>query len=108
MSTTPIKPDDLSSYLGEDVSSVHSNDRLFEALSETIVEENEQYEMSQLAELYESSSEDDPWTFAEEKFDEAVHDSTYEIISYAHRNNWIKYTVHGLVEFGVADPNCLN
>lgn len=108
MTTNPVKPDDLSNYLGEDVTSVHSNDWLFEALSETIVEKNEQYKMEQLAELYEGSSEEDPWVFAEEKFDEVVHNDTYKVISYAHRNNWIKYTVHGLVEFGVADPEHLD
>lgn len=108
METDPVKPEDLSEYMGEDVQSVNSNDWLFEALSEMIVEKNKHYQMEELASLYEESSEDDPFSFVERKFDEAVHEDTYKVISYAHRNNWIRYTVNGLVEFGVADKKHLD
>lgn len=108
MKTNPVKPDDLSSYLGKDVGSIDNNKLLFEALAETIADKNKNYEMDRFAEQYKESSEEDPWKFTEEKFDEVVHNDTYDVISYAHRNNWIEYTVRGLVEYGVADPECLD
>lgn len=103
METKPVRPKDLSQYIGKDLESVDSNDHLFEAMSEMIVEKNDHYQMKQLAELYDESPKNDPVSFVQRKFDEAVHEDTYEIISYAHRNNWVKYIINGFVEFGVAD-----
>lgn len=103
METTPVKPEHLSEYIGEEAKSVNSNSLLFEAMSEMIVKKNDHYQIEQLAELYNYSSEDDPVRFVQRKFDEVVHKDTSEIISCAHRNNWVKYTINGFVEFGVAD-----
>jgi hypothetical protein len=107
MRSNKVKPRHLSEYVGKDLEDIKDNGMLFEALAEMIVELNEVASIGNLADEYEESEATDPEEFASEKFEMYVHEDTYEVISYAHRNKWVQYTVQGLVESGVADPEHL-
>lgn len=103
--TTPVEPEHLNEYIGryyeKTVSEVTSDDLLFEALSEMIVEMNPELTVEELAEEFNGQDEYMTLTeFVTQRFHEVVHDDTMDVISYAHRNKWIEYTEQGLLENG--------
>lgn len=108
MTSNPVKPSDLSEYLDKEIERVEDNGILFEALCEKIVELNNEAKVQNMAEEYEETSDTNPEEFVSSRFERYVHEDTYKVISYAHRNKWIQYTIHGLVEYGVADPEYLD
>jgi len=72
-------------------------DFLFEAVCETIVEENDSYEMEKLAKEWNDSNKDAE-TFAQEKFDAVISSDLEEIVPIQHRAKWVEAAVIGLYE----------
>jgi hypothetical protein len=97
-----VRPRHIKNYIEEtyntSIDRVNNSDKLFEALSESIVNLNKEYEAENLIEQYESSDLN-PRGFAQKKFEEVVHQDTLKIISLAHKNSWIDYTTQLIEEY---------
>jgi DNA replication initiation complex subunit (GINS family) len=106
----PIKSEHIEQYIKRNydvtLSTVQSDDVLFEALSETITELNPEASVGQLAKDFnEQNKEETVEQYATRKFDELVNEETTKIISYAQKNCWIEYTKRGMLENGAEEEN---
>lgn len=103
-----IQENDLTEYVQQyynvdSIREIDNNGVLFEALSEVIVDKNENYKCKQLMKEYTNNGDinnkDKLHEFVESKFNQVLSHDVQYIISIADKNKWVKYTKEGMIEY---------
>lgn len=96
-----VKPKHINEYLDEVYNSslkdIKDSDKVFEALSESINDVKDNYDSKSLVKEFEESNSSAE-EFSIKKFEEAVHEKTFQVICSSHQNSWIQYTKEMLLE----------
>lgn len=99
---TELQKEHLDEYVirydYEGIESIQDTGLVFEAMSEMIVELNESYKIEKLCEEF-LSKDMEPQEFFELKLDRVLSDSVKDVISIAHYNMWVDYSINGLNEY---------
>lgn len=104
----PIKLNDLNNYVSrfeeypDHIHNVNDNGIVYEALCETIVEINPDYDVKSIGEEFEGETEDEAKSFIMDKFETVVADELWHsnILNVTHRNKWTDSVLESFYEHG--------
>ena len=104
----PIQIQDLDDYVQryedypDNIRKCDSNDMVYEALCESIVEVNTDFDVDSIGQRFNLDAEDDARKFVMSEFNRVIDDElwTEDIINLVHKNNWIESVLLSFDENG--------